>query len=50
MEETIIFNWVINALMMSLPLSWYMCYKMYIDLEKKDEIIERFKKMLEEKL
>lgn len=49
MEQTVIFNWVINALIFSLPFSWYMCYQMYKDLKKKDKIIELSKRMLDEK-
>lgn len=39
-------NWVINALIFSLPFSWYMCYQMYKDLKKKDAIISLQDKML----
>jgi len=48
MEKTEIYNFVLNALIFSLPFSWYMCYKMYNDLKKKDKIIELTRKMLEE--
>lgn len=40
MKSAEIMNWVVNALVFSLPLSWYMCYQMYKDLKKKDKIIE----------
>lgn len=35
-----IMNWVVNSLLFSLSFSWYMCFNMYKDLKKKDEIIE----------
>ena len=46
MEQTAIYNWAINALIFSLPFSWYMCYQMYKDLKKKDRIIELQSNML----
>lgn len=32
--------WIINSLIFTLPLSWYMIYQMYKDCKKKDKIIE----------
>lgn len=40
MKTVEIMYWVLNALIFSLPFSWYMCYQMYKDLKKKDKIIE----------
>ena len=43
-------NWIINALIFSLPFTWYMCYQMYKDLKKKDKVIELLiNKILNEK-
>ncbi len=41
-----IMNWVVNALVFSLPFSWYMIYQIYKDLKKKDKIIKIQEKML----
>lgn len=46
MKEIVIMNWVINALIFSLPFSWYMCFQMYKDLKKKDAIIKLQENML----
>lgn len=49
MALVIIWNWVVNILIMSLPFSWYMCYQMYKDLKEKDKIIELQNKILNDK-
>ncbi len=46
MENIEIKNWAINALIFSLPFSWYMCFQMYKDFKKKDKIIDLYKKAL----
>jgi len=46
MKDITIMNWVINALIFSLPFSWYMCYQMYKDMKKKDKIIKLQEEML----
>jgi len=48
MKDIVIMNWVINMLIFSLPFSWYMCYQMYKDLKKKDEIIKLQEDMLKD--
>lgn len=45
-----IYEWIINSLIFSLPFSWYMCFQMYKDLKKKDEIIKMQNKILEKRL
>jgi len=48
--KPVIFNWVINLLIMSLPFSWYMMYQMYKDIKKKDSIIELQKRIIDKQL
>jgi len=36
----LIYPLVVNVLILSLPVSWYMCFQMYKDLKNKDEIIK----------
>jgi hypothetical protein len=45
---TVIFDWVVNLLVFSLPCSWYMLFHMYNDLKKKDEIIELQRKAMQQ--
>lgn len=35
-----IWYWSINLLIMCLPISWYIIYQMYKDIQKKDQIIK----------
>jgi hypothetical protein len=46
MKQTEIYNLVVNALIFSLPFSWYMLFQMYKDLKKKDKIIKLQEDML----
>ena len=36
-----IYNWVINALIFSLPFSWYLTYQSQKSIKIKDDIIEK---------
>jgi hypothetical protein len=40
MKNFELWNWILNLLVMSLPISWYLCYHMYKDIKKKNEIIK----------
>lgn len=32
--------WVVNLLLMSLPISWYLIWQMWKEIKKKDKLIE----------